>query len=132
MSSPVDRLNELPPLPRRTPTPRRTGRLVLPLVTMLLVANAVVGERGLIALLRANTAHARLQQIIDTLRADNSRLHRYAEALTDEPRFIEDLARRELGMISPGEQLVIVRTTTVSGTLGAALPPDTRPPQSDR
>ena len=132
MSSPVDRLNELPPLPRRTPTPRRTGRLVLLLITMLLVANAVVGERGLMALLRANTAHARLQQIIDTLRADNSRLHRYAEALTDEPRFIEDLARRELGMISPGEQLVIVRTTTVSATHGAALPPDTRPPQSDR
>ena len=132
MSSPVDRLNELPPLPRRTPTPRRTGRLVLLLITMLLVANAVVGERGLMALLRANTAHASLQLIIDTLRADNSRLHRYAEALTDEPRFIEDLARRELGMISPGEQLVIVRTTTVSATHEAALPPDTRPPQSDR
>ena len=132
MSSPVDRLNELPPLPRRTPTPRRTGRLVLLLVTMLLVANAVVGERGLIALLRANTAHARLQQIIDTLRTDNGRLHRYAEALTDEPRFIEELARRELGMISPGEQLIVVRTTTASATDGAALPPDTRPPQSNR
>ena len=132
MSSPIDRLNELPPLPRRTPTPRRTGRLVLLLITMLLVANAVVGERGLIALLRANKAHARLQQIIDTLRADNGRLHRYAEALTDEPRFIEDLARRELDMISPGEQLIIVRTTTASAAHGAAPPPDTQPPQSDR
>ena len=47
MSSPIDRLDELPPLPRRTPTPRRTGRYVLLLVTLLLVANAVVGERGL-------------------------------------------------------------------------------------
>ena len=85
---------------------------MLLLVTILLVANAFVGERGLVALFRANQAHARLQQVIDTLRAENGRLHRYVEALTDEPRLIEDLARRELGMISPGEQLFIVRTST--------------------
>ena len=126
MSSPIDRLDELPPLPRRTPTPRRTGRYVLLLVTILLVANAVVGEHGLVALVRANQAHARLQQVIDTLRAENGRLHRYVEALIGEPRFIEDLARRELGMISPGEQLFIVRTTTASADDSATLPPDTR------
>jgi len=125
MSSPIDRLDELPPLPRRTPTPRRTGRYVLLLVTLLLVANAFVGERGLIALLRANQAHARLQQVIDTLRADNGRLQRSAEALTDEPRVIEDFARGELGMISLGEQLIIVRTTTVPADAGKTLQPDT-------
>ena len=112
MPPPPDRLDELPPLPRRTPRPRRTWRYVLLLVTTLLVANAVVGERGFVALFRANQEHARLQQVIDTLHAENSRLHRYVEALTDEPYVIEDLARRELGMISPGEQLFIVRTTT--------------------
>ena len=125
MSSPVDRLDELPPLPRRTPTRRRTGRYVLLLVTLLLVANAVVGERGLVALLRANQAHARLRQVIDALHAENGRLHRYVEALIGEPRFIEDLARRELGMISPGEQVFIVTTTTAS-------PPDTRPTANPR
>ena len=132
MSSPIDRLDELPPLPRRTPTPRRTGRYVLLLVTLLLVANAVVGERGLVALLRANQAHARLQQVIDTLRDDNSRLHRYVEALRDEPRFIADLARRELGMIRPGEQLFIVRTTTAPADARVAPPPDTRPAADPR
>ena len=122
MSSPIDRLDQLPPLPRRTPTPRRTGRYVLMLVTVLLVANAFVGERGLVALFRADQADARLQQIIDTLRTENGRLHRYVEALTDESRFIEDLARRELGMISPGEQLFIVRTTTAPAG-GIMMPP---------
>ena len=132
MSPPIDRLDELPPLPRRTPTPRRTGRYVLLLVTLLLVANAVVGERGLVALLRANQAHARLQQVIDTLRDDNSRLHRYVEALRDEPRFIADLARRELGMIRPGEQLFIVRTTTAPADAIVASPPNTRPESGPR
>ena len=125
MSSPVDRLDELPPLPRRTPAPRRTGRYVLLLVTILLVANAVVGERGLLALLRANQAHARLQQIIDTLRDDNGRLHRYVEALRNEPRAIADLARRELNMVRPGEQLFVVRTTTPPADGRVAPPPDT-------
>ncbi len=132
MSSPIDRLDELQQLPRRTPTPRRTGRYVLLLVTILLVANAFVGERGLVALLRANQAQSRLQRVIDTLRVDNNRLHRYVAALRDEPRFIEDLARRTLGMISPGEQLFIVRTTTAPADEIVALPPDTRPDTGPR
>ena len=127
MSSPVDLLDELPPLPRRTPTRPRTGRYVLLLVTILLIANAFVGERGLMALLRANRAHAELQQAIDTLRAENGRLHRYVEALTDEPRFIEDLARGELGMISPGELLFIVTTTTEPADERVVPTPDTHP-----
>ena len=105
---------------------------MLLLVTLLLVANAVVGERGLVALLRANQAHARLQQVIDMLRDDNSRLHRYVEALRDEPRFIADLARRELGMIRPGEQLFIVRTTTAPADAIVASPPNTRPESGPR
>ena len=120
MSSTVDRLDEFAPLPRHTPTPRHTWRYLLLLVTILLLANAFVGERGLVALFRANQEHARLQQVIDTLRTENTRLQRYTRALTDEPRFIEDLARRELGMISPGEQLFIVGTATA--------PPDGTPP----
>ena len=124
MSSPVDRLNELPALPRRTPTPRRAGRYVLLLVTILLVANSVIGERGLFALLRANQAHDQLQQVIDALRVDNSQLHRYVEALKDEPRSIAELARRELGLIRPGEQLFIVRTTMAPADAGVVLSPD--------
>ena len=114
MNSPVDQLNGLPPLPRRTPPPRSTSRYVLSLVTILLVANAIVGERGLVALFRANQEHARQQQVIDALRAENGRLHRYARALSAEPRIIEDVARRDLGMIKPGEQLFIVKDTEAS------------------
>ena len=121
MTPPVDWLDELPPVPQRTPKPRGTWRYVLLLVTILLVANAFVGERGFVALFRANQAHARLQQVIDTLHAENSRLYRYVEVLTDEPYFIEDLARRELGMISPGEQLFIVRTTPAPAPTQAPL-----------
>lgn len=116
MDSVVDRLNELPPLPKRTPAPRHTGRYVLVLVTILLVANAVVGESGLVALFRANKAHARQQQVIDALHLENERLRRYAQALADDPRAIEDVARRELGLLRPGEQLFILRDTEARRT----------------
>ena len=127
MRSPVDTLNELPPLPRRTPTPRRTGRYVLALVTLLLLANAFIGERGLVSLLRADREHTRLQLVIDTLRVENDRLRRYVHGLTTEPRIIEDLARRELGMISPGELLFTIRTTTVPSDGTVARPPENEP-----
>lgn len=126
MSSPVDPIDGLPPLPRRTPKPTRTWRYVLLLVTLLLVANSIAGERGLVALFRANQEHAYQQEMLDALRTENDRLHRYAEALADQPRFIEDLARRNLGMIKPGEQLFIVRTTEQSTddlTTGTPDPP---------
>ena len=124
MGSVVDRLNEMPPLPQRTPAPRHTGRYVLLLVAILLVANAIVGERGLVALFRANQEHARQQQVIDALHAENGRLHRYAQALAGEPRVIEDVARRELGLMKPGEQLFILRDTEAAP---APAPPEPDP-----
>jgi len=126
MPSPVDTLNELPPLPRRTPTPRRTWRYALLLVCVLLVANALVGDRGLLALTRANEEHARLRESIEAIRSENARLHGYVRALRDEPQVLEDLARRELGMIKSGEQLFIVRTVeeATAPTPGAPPAPD--------
>ena len=124
MTSPVDRLNELPPLPRRTPTPRRSGRYLLVLVTALLVANAIIGERGLLALLQTSREHTQLRQAIATLHQENTQLHRYIKALTAEPRFLENEARRELGMIKPGEHLFLIRTTLGTPITPAVSPAD--------
>ena len=113
MDSPIDRINELPPLPRRTPQPRRPWSTVLLLVSLILVANAILGERGVVALARAERDRAGLQEAIDSLRLENVRLHRYTRHLSESIRSIEALARGELGMIKRGEQLFIVKTTTL-------------------
>jgi len=120
VNPPVDYFNGLPSVPQRTPAPRHTGRYVLSLVTILLVANAIVGERGLVALFRANQAHSSQQLIIDALHAENGRLRRYAPAPTTDPRTVEDVARLELGMLSPGEILFTVKTS-----IAASDPPMT-------
>ena len=111
MTSPVDHLNALPPIPRRTPQPRRrTGRYLLVLITLLMIANAVIGERGLVALFKTSQEHTQLRQTIATLHDENKRLNEYVEALTAEPRLLENEARQELGMIKPGEQVFLIQT----------------------
>ena len=110
MNPVIDRLDELPPLPRRTPNPRRPEGYLLLLVTAVLLANAVIGDSGLFATARANREQAQLQQALETLRAENRRLHSHVQALTSERHLLEDVARRELGMIRPGERLFVVRS----------------------
>ena len=95
------------------------------LLCVLLVANALVGERGLLALVRANQEHARLLNSIEAIRTQNDQLHRYVQSLREEPAVLEELARRDLGMIKPGEQLFIV--TPVDEPLAPATPPPSDP-----
>ena len=109
-SSPVDTLNDLPPLPHKTPASRRSWWYALLLVCVLLVANALVGDRGLLALFRANEEHAQLQAAINKIRIENAQLHGYVRALRDKPTLVENLARQELGLIKRGEQVFIVKT----------------------
>ena len=89
--------------------------------------NSILGERGLVALFQVSREHTQLRQIIETLHEENNRLHRYVQALTIEPRFLENEARRELGMIKPGEQLFLIKTIPQ-----APVTPPTRPAPSSQ
>jgi len=96
-----------PVIPRRQRPKRRTARYLLGFVTCVLVANAVVGERGVVAMLRANREYAELAARIERLRGENAALRETVRRLTEEPRMIEEVARQELGLIRPGEKLFI-------------------------
>ena len=88
---------------------RRTLQMLLVFVTVVLVINALVGERGLTETLRARKQHEELVTGIDRLKADNTRLRDEARRLRSDPSTIEALARQELGLIKPGEMLFIVK-----------------------
>ena len=88
---------------------RRTLQMLLVFVTVVLVINALVGERGLTETLRARKQHQELATAIDRLKADNARLRDEARRLRSDPSAIEALARQELGLIKPGELLFIVK-----------------------
>jgi cell division protein FtsB len=79
------------------------------LVSGVLVVDALFGDRGLLAMLKAREQYRTLEHALDNARTDNSRLREEARRLREDPAAIEDLARRELGLIKPGEKLFIVK-----------------------
>jgi cell division protein FtsB len=110
---------EVPPPSRRKARPapaapapaprRRTFQVLLAFVTLVLIVNALVGERGLTETLRARKQHDDLVQAIDRIKMENARLREEARLLRSDPATIESLARRELGLIRPGEMLFIIK-----------------------
>lgn len=82
---------------------------VLVFFTAVLVLNAVFGERGLLAMIRANRNHAQLQEELARAQAENARLSEEARLVDEDPATIEDIARSELGLIKPGEKVFIIR-----------------------
>jgi cell division protein FtsB len=87
----------------------RVVRYVLFFVTVVIVIDAVVGEKGLLALLKARRDYQAVEAELDRVRAENTRLREEARRLREDPAAIEEIARRELGLIKPGEKLFILR-----------------------
>lgn len=96
----------------KPPTGRRGGRVVryaLAFFTVVVVIDAIVGEKGLLALMHARAEYERLEGEIGRVRGENARLRDEARRLREEPEAVEDVARRELGLIKPGETVFIIR-----------------------
>jgi cell division protein FtsB len=94
---------------RRSPRGRWIIQLLVVFVAVAFVADGLVGERGLLAMLRVRQKHDDLAATIARTRAENARLREEAQRLREDPSVIEEIARRELGLIRPGETLFIVK-----------------------
>ena len=98
---------------RGAPAPRRLGRralrYLLVLASCVLLVDAIVGEKGLLAIREAREEYRALEAALEQVRAENARLREEARRLREDPDAIEDLARRELGLIKPGEKLFIIK-----------------------
>jgi cell division protein FtsB len=92
--------------PRRR---RRAVQYLLVFVGCVLVVDALVGEKGLLAMMKAREEYHALERSLYDARTDNARLREEARRLREEPAAIEEIARRELGLIRPGEKLFIIR-----------------------
>jgi len=109
MSRPHAAHASTPPPPPRRRTAAAVGRrirLLLFFVSLVLIVNAVVGERGFVETRRARGEHEALATAVAALRAENAALRDQAERL---PATIEQVARARLGLIRPGELVVVVK-----------------------
>ena len=91
---------------------RRGRRLLVGLfffVVCVLVVDALVGDQGLVATMRARKQYDHLAADLARLRSANAALREEARRLREDPAAIEEIARRELGLMSQGEKLFIIR-----------------------
>lgn len=88
---------------------RRAVQYLLVFVGGVLVLDALVGEKGLLEMLKKRQEYRVLEQSLADVRADNARLREEARRLQEDASAIEDLARRELGLMKPGEKLFILK-----------------------
>jgi cell division protein FtsB len=84
-------------------------RLLLLFFAVIVIVDALAGERGLLAMLRARDQYDELVSAISRQRAENARLREEARRLREDPAAIEEIARRELGLIRRGEKVFIIK-----------------------
>lgn len=109
--------DEQPPERRRgrTITERhaRKGQVtpfyILVFVTAVLVLNAIFGDRGVLAMMRAQREYNEMRADLVRVQEANAQMREQARRLKEDPATIEDLARRDLGLIKPGEKVFIIR-----------------------
>ena len=63
----------------------------------------VFGERGLLRIYHLNREKKDIQQRVDSLRNDNLRLVREIDALKNDRRYLESIARRDFGLVRQNE-----------------------------
>lgn len=93
-------------------TQRRGRRFLTALfffVVCVLVVDALVGDQGLVATIRARKQYDQLSADLARLRFENAGLREEARRLREDPAAIEEIARRELGLMSPGETVFIIK-----------------------
>ena len=98
-----------PRAPRPAPRGRRVALWVVLFAASVFVVDSLVGDRGLLAMLRARQEYDRLAATIASERSRNARLRSEVRRLSEDPRAIEEIARRDLGLMKAGEKVFIVK-----------------------
>jgi cell division protein FtsB len=84
--------------------------LVLAIVAMCsMLLFIVFGENGLSDLYRHKKQKENLSQKNDELKKENISFYREIERLKHDPRYVEDVARKELGVIGKDEVIIKVK-----------------------
>ena len=82
---------------------------ILLFVASVIVVDGLVGDRGLLAMLRAQREYDNAVATVARQRAENARLREEARRLREDPDAIEEAARRDLGLIRRGEKVFIIK-----------------------
>jgi cell division protein FtsB len=94
---------------RRLSRGKQIARWAVVLLSLGVIVDAIVGDRGLLAMLQAREQYEATTASLEQQKAENARLREQKARLLNDPSAIEELARGELGLMRPGEKLFIVK-----------------------
>lgn len=117
-----------PENPSTAPVRRFPLWALLILLTLLLLA--LFGDKGVLRALQANRRQVELQAEVAHLEKANAELRKEIEALRNDRRTIENIARKELGMVKDDEIIYQFRNRPASSRAATVAAPgkgDTRP-----
>ncbi|HTH00613.1 MAG TPA: septum formation initiator family protein [Vicinamibacterales bacterium] len=86
----------------------RQIRLAVVFLGCALLLDAVFGERGLFQTIKSREDLIQAAQEISELKRQNAALRREARRLQEDPAALELVARQQLGLLRPGEILVVL------------------------
>jgi cell division protein FtsB len=96
--------------PVAAPRRRSVVTIVLFFLALAMVIDGIAGERGWIANRRDRRQLEQAAQDLEARRQENAALRDLMHRLQNrDPAIIEELARKELGFIRPGEKVFIIR-----------------------
>jgi cell division protein FtsB len=77
---------------------------IIPVAIVLsLLVVAVVGDKGIVCAIQSKNEKEELQRQVLSLELANQKLRKDIESLRSDPRYLEAIARKELGMVREDE-----------------------------
>ena len=92
--------------------PQLRGRAVQYLLVFLgsvLVIDALVGDKGVLQMLKKRQDLRALDLDVAAARARNAQMRAEIDRINTDPAALEEIARKDLGLIKRGEKLFIIR-----------------------
>lgn len=105
---PLRRRARAPVAASPSPWRSRAFQYGLVFVTVILIVDALVGEKGFLDTLRAQRQYREVAAALARKRQENTRLREEIRLLRDDPNRIEAVAREDLGLMREGEVLFVV------------------------
>jgi cell division protein FtsB len=103
------RRKRVQPIPASNAGRRRLLNLVLGSAAVVLLVDALVGEKGFMDRMRASREYQQQAAKLNAIRRENAALRSHIIRLDTDPSAIEEIARREMGLMKRGELLFIIR-----------------------
>jgi cell division protein FtsB len=75
---------------------------------LILIVTSLFGKKGVLDLRRARRTQAAIETRVRVLEAEKVRLEAEIDRLEKDPRAVEKPAREKLGLVEPGEKVVVI------------------------